>query len=120
MGHGLLAGDLSQPAVDGLSARELLSSIRRHLVIVIAFTLSLCVVGAFIGLGLPAWYKAEGVLVIHARPQRLAELQELPDPAADISVREGSATAPRSGGLFWGMRAALGILGVLTCTVYRY
>jgi succinoglycan biosynthesis transport protein ExoP len=86
MGDGLLAGDLSQPAVDGLSARALLSGIRRHLVIVIAFTLSLCGVGAFIGLGLPAWYQAEGVLVIHARPQRLAELQELPDPAADISV----------------------------------
>ncbi len=86
MGDGLLAGELSQPAADGLSARALLSSIRRHLVIVIAFTLSLCVVGALIGLGLPAWYQAEGVLVIHARPQRLAELQELPDPTADISV----------------------------------
>jgi uncharacterized protein involved in exopolysaccharide biosynthesis/Mrp family chromosome partitioning ATPase len=86
MGDGLLAGDLDQPAVDGLSARGLLSSIRRHLVIVIAFTLSLCAVGAFIGLGLPAWYQAEGVLVIHARPQRIAELQELPDPAAEASV----------------------------------
>ena len=86
MDDGLLAGDLSQPAADGLSARALLSSIRRHLVIVIIFTVSLCAVGWLIGLGLPAWYKAEGVLVIHARPQRLAELQELPDPAADISV----------------------------------
>src|SRR5260370_4710595 len=86
MGDGLLAGDLSQPAADGLSARALLSSIRRHLVIVLAFTLLLCAVGWLIGLGLPAWYKAEGVLVIHARPQRLAELQELPDPAAEISV----------------------------------
>ena len=86
MGDGLLAGDLNQPAADGLSARVLLSSIRRHLVIVIVFTLLLCAVGWLIGLGLPAWYKAEGVLVIHARPQRLAELQELPDPAAEISV----------------------------------
>jgi succinoglycan biosynthesis transport protein ExoP len=86
MGDGLLAGDLSQPAADGLSARVLLSSIRRHLVIVIAFTLSLSAVGAVIGLGLPAWYQAEGVLVIHARPQRSAELQELPDPGAEVSV----------------------------------
>jgi succinoglycan biosynthesis transport protein ExoP len=86
MGDGLLAGNLSQPAADGLSARALLSSIRRHLVIVIAFTLSLCAAGWLIGLGLPAWYQAEGVLIIHARPQRLAELQELPDPAAEISV----------------------------------
>jgi polysaccharide biosynthesis transport protein len=86
MGDGLLAGDLSQPAANGLSARDLLSSIRRHLVIVIAFTLSLCAVGALIGLGLPAWYQAEGVLVIQARPQRIAELQELPDPAAEVSV----------------------------------
>ena len=86
MGDGLLAGDLSRPAADGLSARALLSSIRRHLVIVIVFTVSLCAVGALIGLGLPAWYQAEGVLVIHARPQRSAELQELPDPGAEISV----------------------------------
>jgi uncharacterized protein involved in exopolysaccharide biosynthesis/Mrp family chromosome partitioning ATPase len=86
MGDELLAGDLSQPAADGLSARALLSSIRRHLAIVIAFTLSLCAVGAFVGLGLPAWYQAEGVLVIHARPQRIAELQELPDPGAEVSV----------------------------------
>jgi polysaccharide biosynthesis transport protein len=86
MGDGLLAGDLSQPAADGLSARVLLSSIRRHLVIVIAFTLSLSAAGALIGLGLPAWYQAEGVLVIHARPQRSAELQELPDPGAEVSV----------------------------------
>ncbi len=86
MGDGLLAGDLSHPVADGLSARALLSSIRRHLVIVIVCTLSLCAVGAFIGLGLPAWYQAEGVLVIQARPQRIAELQELPDPGAEISV----------------------------------
>ncbi|HEX4210176.1 MAG TPA: hypothetical protein VHY56_07285, partial [Candidatus Binataceae bacterium] len=89
MDDGLLAGDLSRPAADGLSARALLSSIRRHLVIVIVFTVSLCAVGWLIGLGLPAWYKAEGVLVIHARPQPLAaELQELPDPGADLSVMQ--------------------------------
>jgi polysaccharide biosynthesis transport protein len=85
-GNGLLGGDLNQLLADGLSARALLASIRRHLGIVVAFTLSLCAAGALIGLGLPAWYQAEGVLVIHARPQRLAELQELPDPALDASV----------------------------------
>jgi uncharacterized protein involved in exopolysaccharide biosynthesis len=58
----------------------LLSSIRRHRAILLAFTLSLCAAGALVGLGLPAWYKAEGVLVIRAVPQRTAEIQELPDP----------------------------------------
>ena len=55
---------------DGLSARALLSSIRRHLAVVLACTLSLCIVGALVGLGLPAWYEAKGVLVIRAVPQR--------------------------------------------------
>src|SRR5215472_14376230 len=91
MGDGLLDGGLYQPVADGLSARALLASIRRHLGIVAAFTLSLCAVGALIGLGLPAWYQAEGVLVIHARPQRLAELQELPDPSPDIYVIQSEA-----------------------------
>ena len=86
MGDGLLAGDLSQPFEDGLSARTLLSSIRRHLAMVLAFTLSLCIAGALVGLGLPAWFQAEGVVVIHARPQRMAEIQELPDPSPDLNV----------------------------------
>ena len=67
---------------DGISARALLSSIRRHLAVVLACTLSLCAAGALVGLGLPAWYKAEAVLVIRAVPQRTAELQELPDPSS--------------------------------------
>ena len=83
MVDGLSIRDLGQRFEDGLSARTLLSSIRRHLAIVLAFTLSLCAAGALVGLGLPAWYQAEGVLVIHARPQRIAELQELPDPFPD-------------------------------------
>ena len=70
---------------DGLSARALLSSIRRHLAIVLAFTLSLCAAGALVGLGLPAWYQAEGVLVIRAVPQRTAEIEELPDPNPDVN-----------------------------------
>src|SRR5271165_1352708 len=71
---------------DGLSARALLSSIRRHLAVVLAFTLSLCAAGALVGLGLPAWFKAEGILIIHAQPQRTAELQELPDPVPALPV----------------------------------
>src|ERR1700745_1049159 len=82
IGDGLLASDLSRPFEDGLSARALLSSIRRHPAVVLAFTLSLCIAGALVGLGLPAWYQAEGVLVIRAVPQRTAELQELPDPSS--------------------------------------
>jgi uncharacterized protein involved in exopolysaccharide biosynthesis len=86
MGDGRLASsDLSQALEDGLSARMLLSSIRRHFVIVLAFTLSLSAAGALIGLGLPAWYQAEGVLVILAVPQRTAEIQELPDPSPDVN-----------------------------------
>jgi uncharacterized protein involved in exopolysaccharide biosynthesis/Mrp family chromosome partitioning ATPase len=85
MGDGPLASDLRQPFEDGLSARALLSSIRRHWPMVLAFTLSLCAAGALVGLGLPAWYQAEGVLVIRAVPQRTAEIQELPDPSPDIN-----------------------------------
>jgi succinoglycan biosynthesis transport protein ExoP len=86
MGDGLLVSDLSQRFEDGLSARAILSCIRRHLAMVLAFTLSLCIAGALVGLGLPAWFKAEGVVVIHSRPQRMADLQELPDPTPDLNV----------------------------------
>src|SRR5271169_6255944 len=75
---------LGQLFEDGLSARALLSSIRRHLAIVLAFTLSLCIAGALVGLGQPAWFKADGVLVIHAQPRSTADIQELPDPAPDL------------------------------------
>jgi polysaccharide biosynthesis transport protein len=78
-----VSGDLGRPFEDGLSARALLASIRRHLAIVVVFTLSLGVVGALFALGLPAWFQAEGVLVIPAAPQRIAELQELPDASPD-------------------------------------
>src|SRR5262249_13040311 len=53
--------------------------------IVVGFTLALCVAGALVGLGLPEWFKAQGVLVIHARQQRIAEFQELRDPSPDSS-----------------------------------
>src|SRR5260370_31335131 len=86
MGDGSLAGDLSQPFEDGLSARAILWGIRRHLAMVLAFTLSLCSAGSWVALGLPAWFKAEGVVVIHSRPQRMADLQELPDPSPDLHV----------------------------------
>jgi polysaccharide biosynthesis transport protein len=86
MGEGLSIRDLAQRVEDGLSARMLLSSIRRHPAIVLAFTLSLCTAGALVGLGLPSWYKAEGVLVIRAVPQRsTVEIQELPDPTPDVN-----------------------------------
>jgi polysaccharide biosynthesis transport protein len=84
IGVGPSVSDLGQPFEDGLSARALLSSIRRHWAMVLAFTLSLCAAGALVGLGLPAWYQAGGVLVIRAVPQRSAEIQELPDPSPDI------------------------------------
>jgi uncharacterized protein involved in exopolysaccharide biosynthesis len=86
MGDGLSVGGLARPFEDGLSARMLLSSIRRHLAMVVALTLSLCIAGALVGLGLPAWFKAEGVVVIHSRPHRMADLQELPDPSPDLNV----------------------------------
>src|SRR5271156_2549290 len=77
--------DLSQTFEDGLSARALLLSMRRHPAIILAFTLSLCAAGYLVGLGLPAWYQAEGALVIHAQPRRTAEIQELPDPSLDLN-----------------------------------
>ena len=85
------AGDIIQPFEDGLSARALLSSVRRHLTVVLAFTFSFCIAGVLIGLGLPAWFQAEGVVVIHSRPQRMAELQELPDPAPDLYAIQSEA-----------------------------
>jgi polysaccharide biosynthesis transport protein len=91
MPDGLLASDLNQPFEDGLTARALLSSARRHWGIVLAFTLSLGIVGALVGLGLPAWFQAEGVVVIHARQQRMADLQELPDPSPDLYVIQSEA-----------------------------
>lgn len=81
----LLPSELN-PLEDGLSARMLLASIRHHLTTVIAFTVLLCIVGALVGLGLPAWFTAQGVVVIHTRPQRMADLQELPDPSPDVNV----------------------------------
>jgi uncharacterized protein involved in exopolysaccharide biosynthesis/Mrp family chromosome partitioning ATPase len=85
MGDGQSIRDPGQPFEDGLSARMLLSTIRRHPVIVLAFTLSLCAAGALVGLGLPTWYQAEGVLVIRAVPRSAADIQELPDPLLDVN-----------------------------------
>src|SRR6516225_5416116 len=91
MGDGLFASDLGRPFEDGLSAQALLSSMRRHLALVLAFTLSLCAAGAFIGLGLPSWYQAEGVVVIRAVPRSTAEIQELPDPSPDLNFIQSEA-----------------------------
>jgi uncharacterized protein involved in exopolysaccharide biosynthesis/Mrp family chromosome partitioning ATPase len=90
MGDGLFVSDVGQP-LDGLSARALFSSMRRHLPLVLAFTFMLCAAGLLIGLGLPAWFEADGVVVIHARPQRMAELQELPDATPDLYVIQSEA-----------------------------
>jgi polysaccharide biosynthesis transport protein len=81
---------------DGLSARALLSSIRRHLAVVLVTTVSLCIAGALAGLGLPAWYKAEGVLILRAAPQRTAEIQELPDPAPDLNFLQSEVDILKS------------------------
>lgn len=81
---------------DGLSARALLSSIRRHLVVVLIAAVSLCVAGALYGLGLPAWYKAEGVLVIRAVPLRTEEIQELPDPAPSMNFLQSEVDILKS------------------------
>src|ERR1700730_6545037 len=81
---------------DGLSARALLSSIRRHLAVVLVCSLVLSVVGALVGLGLPSWYQAEGVLVIRAVPQRSAEIQELPDPNPDTNFVQSEADILKS------------------------
>jgi uncharacterized protein involved in exopolysaccharide biosynthesis/Mrp family chromosome partitioning ATPase len=91
MGDGLFASDLGRPFEDALSAQALLTSIRRHLALVLAFTLSLCAAGALIGLGLPSWYQAEGVVVIRAVPRSTAEIQELPDPSPDLNFIQSEA-----------------------------
>jgi succinoglycan biosynthesis transport protein ExoP len=82
---------------DGLSARTLLSSIRRHLGVVVALSLSLCAAGAVIGLGLPPRLQAEAVLVIHSRPPRVSDVQEvLADPLPDMPVIRSEADVLQS------------------------
>src|SRR5712692_5654646 len=88
--------DPSQGFNDGLSARALLSSIRRHLRVVLTLSLSLCAAGALIGLGLPPWFQAGTVLIIHARPQRMTDVQELPDPVPDIPIVRSETDVLRS------------------------
>jgi polysaccharide biosynthesis transport protein len=78
-----LTADPGQSIEDGLSARALLSYIRRHWALVLVLAMLGSAAGMVAGLGLPTWYKAEGVLVIPAVPQRMAELQELPDASPD-------------------------------------
>src|SRR5437773_1645757 len=79
--------DVGQEADPGLSARALLLSIRRHLGVVLVLLLSFCAAGAVIGLGLPPWFQAEAVLVIHSRPPRVSDVQEvLAAPLPDLPV----------------------------------
>jgi uncharacterized protein involved in exopolysaccharide biosynthesis/Mrp family chromosome partitioning ATPase len=89
--------DVGQEMDDGLSARALLSSIRRHLGVVLGLSLSLCAAGAAIGLGLPPKFQAEAVLVIHSRPQRVSDIQEVfPDPLPDLPVIRSEADVLQS------------------------
>jgi polysaccharide biosynthesis transport protein len=84
--------DVGQAMDDGLSARALLSSIRRHLGVVVVLSLSLCAAGAVIGLGLPPRFQAEAVLVIHSRPPRVSDVQDvLADPLPDMPVIRSEA-----------------------------
>ena len=109
MGDGLSIRDLGQRFEDGLSARMLLSSIRRHLVVVLAFTLSLCAAGALIGLGLPAWFQAEGVVVIRAVPQRQFQIAfDGPDHNHFI----GSQHLPLAGLGPWAFSPRTGSVGI--------
>jgi succinoglycan biosynthesis transport protein ExoP len=96
MGDEVSSRDTGQGYDDGLSARALLSSMRRHLVVVLTLSLSLGAAGAVIGLGLPPWFQAETVLIIHARPQRITDVQELPDPVPDIPVVRSEADVLQS------------------------
>ena len=89
--------DFDQAMDDGLSARALLSSIRRHLGVVVALSLLLCAAGAVIGLGLPPRFQAEAVLVIHSRPPRVSDVQEvLADPLPDMPVIRSEADVLQS------------------------
>src|SRR5467141_2428758 len=79
--------DHGQHVDAGLSARAILTCIRRHLVVVLAPVLLFSALGAVVGLGLPSWFQAEAVLVINSRPHRISDVQEvLPDPVPDIPV----------------------------------
>ena len=53
--------DTSQDMDFGLSARAVLTCIRRHLAVVLVPVLLLSALGAVIGLGLPTWFQAETV-----------------------------------------------------------
>jgi polysaccharide biosynthesis transport protein len=89
--------DVNQETHDGLSARTLLTSIRRHLGLVSALFLGLALTGAILGLGLPSRFQAEAVLVIHSRPQRISDVQEVfPDPLPDIPVIRSEADVLQS------------------------
>jgi uncharacterized protein involved in exopolysaccharide biosynthesis/Mrp family chromosome partitioning ATPase len=82
---GLAYFDFSKEMDDGVSARMLVTSIRRHLGVVLVLCLLFSAAGAVIGLGLPPQFQAEGVLVIHSRPERVSDVQEvLPDASADL------------------------------------
>src|SRR5260370_39945234 len=68
-----------------VSAQTVLLSIRRHRGPFIVVALTLAAGGLVIGLGLPDRFQAEAGLVMHSRPQRVTDIEEvLPDPATEI------------------------------------
>jgi polysaccharide biosynthesis transport protein len=74
-----------EPPDEGVSVQTVLFSIRRHRRLFIAVALTLASGGLVVGLGLPDRFQAEAVLVVHSRPQRVTDIEEvLPDPATDI------------------------------------
>ena len=89
--------DTSQDMDSGLSARAALTCILRHLAVVLVPVLLLSALGAVIGLGLPTRLQAETVLVIHSRPHRVSDVQEvLPDPSPDSPVIRSEADVLQS------------------------
>jgi uncharacterized protein involved in exopolysaccharide biosynthesis/Mrp family chromosome partitioning ATPase len=82
---------------DGLSARALLKSIRRHRILVPAVVLLSCVIGAAVGLGLPPRYTATGQLVIRSQPPHVADVQEvLPNPGTEPAAIRSELDVVRS------------------------
>jgi polysaccharide biosynthesis transport protein len=82
---------------DGLSARALLQSLRRHWAVVAAAVVLFALAGAAVGLGLPPRYKASGTLVIYSQPLQVSDVQEvLPDQATDMAAIASQVDVLRS------------------------
>jgi polysaccharide biosynthesis transport protein len=88
----IYAPEDSLASADGLSARALLKSLRRHRLVVGTLVILFGLAGAAVGLGLPPRYKATGELVIYAQPPRVADVQEvLPDQEGTMEAIQSQA-----------------------------